>query len=801
MEKMIIPRFKYLMSLAAVLCLTACESKLLSKLGVSDPTSLFESVDMPGLPGSHEAQDKMVVNRVEFSKDHKNFSVWTGIVQDIGPYPLTDSSVVRIQVEEYNNGVKTSARELPKLVKAWNTEMDRVKATGVKVLVLVDLSLPQQQIDAEHDAVKEMLTVLDPSQLYLAFMSDKTVTPSRPVSDYILGSYFKKEADRKLLYRSALTKIQELASAQGPWDDAKQVKLIVFSDGQVYDNDDMPYDSEHFKMENNLLHSLSGKSVKKNFLSVYYINFGQADADDDSEADNVFSTVCETSGGAYLPSFNWTMLETGMFGAEVRTVESNRFDFVNPDGTVYRGGDRELKLHFIAVKDKKLLATATAKIHEGSFYKPIIVNGAPLREVIMEGISVGLFLLLALYLILQFLVPYIQYRLFLKKYVIRYTGQKMAIGDIAVAESCYLCKAPFKEGDEVVVKCHHTLHKQCWDENEYHCPEFGRHCKDGSHFYDKEHLLDKRNAPFYLKWLLMAIFMGTIAWLAFISYTNQAHAHILQDLIPAGHAYSELFNLHLNPLPSYGFLLAFFLTLGISLLAFRRIRWTEYLDIFLRALIAGAASAILFLLVSLACIALRLEGAAFLINLIPWALSSLITAQISTHGSRIELKRSVILIVVGIAMVSMLLWSLLYMQIGIDFRVLLLYSTLIYMIGMALAIATAAPKSEHYFLHIEGAVKTMDVALYKWFRYNPHAMVSIGKSVDCSLQLSWDLQGNVAPVHVQIYLQKGAPRLKALEPGVKVNGRELKPGQTAKLYHGTSFSIANTLFTYQETDI
>ena len=62
-------------------------------------------------------------------------------------------------------------------------------------------------------------------------------------------------------------------------------------------------------------------------------------------------------------------------------------------------------------------------------------------------------------------------------------------------------------------------------------------------------------------------------------------------------------------------MLAFFLTLGVAFLAMRKIRWTDYLDMFLRALASGICSAILYLLVSLACIALRLQSAAFFINI------------------------------------------------------------------------------------------------------------------------------------------------------------------------------------------
>ena len=95
----------------------------------------------------------------------------------------------------------------------------------------------------------------------------------------------------------------------------------------------------------------------------------------------------------------------------------------------------------------------------------------------------------------------------------------------------------------------------------------------------------------------------------------------------------------------------------------------------------------------------------------------------------------------------------------------------------------------------------MDIALYKWFRANPNAVVSIGKSVDCSLQLTWDLQGEVAPVHAEIAMRKGVPQLKALEEGVTVSDEPLPVDKPVNLYHGIRFRIGQTLFTYQEKDI
>lgn len=798
MTKMNITR-RFLLPALAALALTACQSDALSKLGVSDPSSFFESAGALDSKAPKAEKEKITVNRVQFSPDHKTFSVWTGMLDDIGPYSLTDSTQVRIEVEEFDDGVKASRRVQPKLVKSWNTESDQIKDLGVKVLVLVDLTLTQDQIDAERRAVEEMATAFNRDNLYVSFMSGNSVSKTQLLSKYILANYFNKGTPGKRLYRSILEKVREMAGKKDPWTDEDHLKLVVFSDGKVYDDSDKPMDPEHFRTENELLHAdIPGRDS----LTVCYVNFGRIlDNMDDSAATNVLTSLCENSGGKMLPQFNWTFLENAMIASFGGVIDANRFDFVNPDGKVYRGDDYQLKIKFYSVKDGKLITSATANAREGTLYKPIIVNGDTLREVIFAGVSVGLLIMLLIYLLGQFIIPYIRYRLFLKKHVVTHTGGNMVLGDVSVGQTCYLCKAPFVRGDKVVVKCEHTMHKSCWDENEYHCPEYGRHCKHGSHYYNKENLLDRRNASFYMKWLLMAVLASIFAWMTFTVWTHFSTKHILEYFIPAERLQADYLGTHLNQLPSYGFMIGFFLTLGIAFLAIRRQRLASYVSILCRAIIAAVGSAVLYLLASVICITFKLETAWFFINLIPWILSSFLIAFVGTYGTSIKLKKSVILVAVAVSLISMNLWSSLYMFIGIDFRVLLLFSYMIYAIGMALAIASAAPKSEHYFLHVQGAVKTMDIALYKWFRANPKAVVSIGRSVDCSLQLSWDLQGNVAPVHAEITMNKGIARLTPLEEGVIMNGKSRKVDKPVKLYHGTRFQIGQTIFTYQEKDL
>lgn len=100
-----------------------------------------------------------------------------------------------------------------------------------------------------------------------------------------------------------------------------------------------------------------------------------------------------------------------------------------------------------------------------------------------------------------------------------------------IEQSCYFCKAPFVEGDEIVAKCRHILHKSCWDENEYQCPEYGRHCKQGRHYYNSRNLFDPHNASFYLAWIIAGAFAGLIAWINFTANVHNNENLLLVKLI------------------------------------------------------------------------------------------------------------------------------------------------------------------------------------------------------------------------------------------------------------------------------
>lgn len=772
--------YRYLLAVFTACCLTACDEVVQMLDDNSDGDFL---ADVFG-----ENRETMKVLDVKFSPDYKTFTMTTNVVQDIGQWELKDSTKNRTEVVETLDGFRHATSSTPRLLSIKNVEADRVYENGIRLLALVDLSLPQADIDRTRYYVGEMRTVFNHDNLFVAFMDGQKVSETMKVTDYVLNNYFKKSSTKYVwLYRSLLQKKQEMTSGADPWKGARRLVMVTFAQSNVYDDDtDEPFDPQHYQYEEQLVQETAADSTFTAFFAGLHTQ-----EDTDEQEENVIGLFCNKHGGSYMHAFNFVALKKNIYAAYNLTFPDNEFLFENPDHKVYRGDRKHLTLNFYNIATDSLIASASTNVEMGTMYSPIIVHGHSMPFVLLQGLMLGVLIFLMAWIVLQFLVPYIRYRLFLHRYITTYTGPGMSFGQKAVGDCCYLCKAPFEVGDDIVVKCEHTMHKSCWDENEYHCPEYSDRCKHGSHYYNRYNLVDGHNAPFFMKWLLIAIAAATMAWLCFSIEAHQGFKF-----------YPDRF-LHppVSQMPTFGLAIGFFLTAGLTILAIRPRTLRHWLSgVLLRAVIAAIGCYLSFLMVNLVILLFDINTFTFLLNWIPWAASAFIIAYCSTFGTRIVHNKWLVLGTVGLSFVSMYAWAVLFKFMELDYRVSLLYSFIIYAVGLAACIATVAPRSERYFLKVEGAAKGMDIALYKWFRNQPERVVTIGKSVDCTLQLSWDIQGDVAPVHADIRMSHSTPYLSAIEPGIVVNGKPLDMGERVRLHHGKSFTIGMTTFTYIEKD-
>lgn len=801
-----IKMFRFLWMAIMAFCLIGCDD-----ISPEEDINMDDIFSTESLEQEQQTEDAMKVIGVNFTPGYKQFTLQTGILRDLGPYALTDTSQVVIKATESVGGRLNDTMSKPVLVEVKNSEAEEVAKKKIKVLVLVDLAQPQYVVDEERNAVAEIRAVFAHDNLFVAFMYGMNVSETMEATDYVLNTYFTAQPDNfKYLYRSLLLKKREMADRTGVWSDAKKMELIVFSDEKVYGENDRPVDPQHFELQGTLVND----TLTNDSLSISTVCFkSKGTILDDDEAKSVMKVVCKNSGGLYMDQFHWTQLKDNLIQENGQMILANEFIFENPDGKVYRGDPHTMRIEIYAKDTEKLICSTTSSIYLGTAYNPVIVNGGNIVWMFLQGIVTGLMFMLFVYLVFQFLIPYIQYKLFEKKYVLKYVPGNMSVGNVLITESCYFCKARFREGDTIVAKCEHVMHKSCWDENDYHCPEYGRRCQDGSHYYNNKNLFDPKNALFYMKWILTAIVASICTWFVYMLYvtnydaqTQQFVAKMMESKIGAT---GELAMFSSNSdytdyIPVFGLLTGFFFTLALSSLSVRRMQFKrQLLDILLRAVIVGVVAYCMFWVFRSISFAFSFVGLlSAIMDSVPWALVSMLIVFISTVGTRIKLRKYVLAVAIVLGVLSMYLWTVFFRDITqMDIRVLLLYSIMFLAIGLAVSVAELAPKSEHYFLNIKGAVKEMDVALFKWFFNNPDDVVTIGKSIDCSLQMSWDIKGQVAPINAELRMVGDDIRLTAVEDGVRVGDEPLPAGRSVSLYHNTQFSIGDTTFTYVERDI
>ena len=234
----------YLLTLIPLL--TACDETM-SHFVTPDNLDIIST-------NTKEKQDVMQVHKLVFSPDHKTFDITTRMYGDIGPYGLTDTTKVRVDVNYTTSGILSNKHSVPRLISLRNVKQDNIIKNDVEVLALVDLTQPQEVLDRIHNDIIELRAVFNDSSLHVAFLYGDTISQTRPATHYVLDNYFIADNNNHvLLYRSIIQKYNEMVSHQGVWANAKNMALLIFSDNELYNNaTNMPIDPEHYTFEEDI---------------------------------------------------------------------------------------------------------------------------------------------------------------------------------------------------------------------------------------------------------------------------------------------------------------------------------------------------------------------------------------------------------------------------------------------------------------------------------------------------------------------------------------------------------------------
>ncbi|MCF0218956.1 MAG: hypothetical protein HUK14_04165 [Muribaculaceae bacterium] len=736
--------------------------------------------------------NQLQITKIDFSAKYDTIRVFVNVLDAFDSPVIPDMEQLYLDVYEKMIPSKAKVNNPPDLLEWFDMSQEISSQLNLNILMLVDLTLPTDLVEQQRRAVRLLSFIFNPKNMQISFMYDSTMTDPVPLTDYAVNNYFvSHQGSGKKLYRSILDARDIMLDIE----DSKYKNVIVMSDGSTYNND-MLDDDEQFSFQEELTNISRNDSTEENVM-IHYVNFDNSAMGFNNDAQGVMMQLAANTNGTYMETPDIIDLKTAIKTACNIDTEDYLFVLYNPDDKVYYGKERALQIEIFNTDGQSIISN-DYNFTLGTVYRPVIVGDTPLLVLTIRSIAVGLLFLFATYLALQLIYPYIRYRMFKKKNIFSYTGDNMAINNNLIGDTCYICKDKFEVGDTIVAKCEHTSHYDCWVELGHHCPEYGRHCPKGSFYYNRSNIFDPRNAPSYAIWVYFGLLAAIISWLAFTNmggflvFLSKITAKII-PIVNEGDISVSCF---------VGLSIGFFFTLAFAFLALRnRPFWMQLLHAFLRAVMAGVACYIIAVIVTTFIVAVSLQNYPYIGSCINTGLCCIVIVFASVWRTPIVVRYLIIIAAAVIGVIGVYIILFIFNVVGAEYHYGLLTGLMITGVLMSLCISHNMPRSERFFLSARGAIKPIDIALYKWFITDPKCVVSIGKSIDCSICLSWEIIAPIAPLEAEITNRNGHILLLPIEPGVMMNGKELPIDKHQRLYHGSTFSIGNTTFTYIEKDL
>lgn len=697
----------------------------------------------------------------------------------------------------------------------------RESSNNQSIVILVDMgcSVTEQQWDHEVDALYKFYDELPKARVYVSAMDEHVTTTQHIETRNDLENWtrlkrpnFDEPRTEKKLYKAISAKLEEMSGVGNmcypdiPWNealrDSTDKMLFVLTNGKID-----AFTAEFFNDKIYLDDLEANPKVKE--IPIFCIYFGGDNLDE--EAKSELNYICAASGSEFEKGLFYESSEIeSMKSVILQSIDNLKYDYQlvlqNRHGKIYNGQHLIIKAEIGNSINK---ASGEVSYWLGSMAKPIkVVKGDYRWRKALFGFIIGTVFIILAYLIIQYLLPFLQYKLFLKKHVMTYSKycEKSRGKDDEILQRCYYCKDDFQNDDIVVTKCEHTVHWDCWVENRNRCPEYGGNCKKGIYYYNTENLSDERNAPYFTKWLVYGLIGGMVSW---ILYQIIPHDYImpgfidtliyainpLKDSISPGQLFA--FRNKIQGMLLCGLIFGFCITfMFLYIIEFRKKNWKNITYIFVKSIINSIIGFMSFLLGAIVIVVTGQSSSCFWTDWIPWLIFGCAITWMISYKTEIKFKNALIggLISVILSFINLFV---------VNFPMVGMFSFMIYGAGLGTAIAVVHFVSEKYFLHIEGNMKPRDVAIYKWMSVSGgFNRVSIGKSVDCVIEMNWDDSPEIADKEVEIYLEYDRPYCLVIDDGVYVgsNNWPMKKGEIMQLTHGTSFSIGKTKFTYIEKD-
>ena len=675
---------------------------------------------------------------------------------------------------------------------------------NIVVSLLVDRSVHTEDMTAFKRAV-EYITDNIPNTVYISFF-DTQLQESKPISPENFDSFdelFSVTSNNKIIFDVAFIKFQELCgsnelTAYNPQftskikDENVKKVLVLLTDGRVDANNQRTADN--IQKFSDAVQKLDDNPTNKHRVEIHAIRYGERNDD----VDFTLSYLCvdirnaNVKGGAYFAdpvAFIENLKESDKAMPDYELV------MLNPKGKIYQG-----QTHYTGLQITK---NSTSIIGKTSYYIGTLLhpmktsaNNALLQ--IVFGLISGLILLGVAFLIMQLVIPYVRFKKenFNQKYVRNYSFEE----DTVV--NCHYCLNEIRDGEEIVTKCHHTVHKHCWIENGCKCADYGKYCKHGKQFlYDSGRPFSINNRPYYTQWAMYGMAGGLLAWLIFqviLFFFPSPFSHLTQGLLSMFHDLSDpsAFYPKLDQHFLIGLWLGFILVFFFSVLNKYRQRKKDSIAVLLLRSLTGAVTVFIsFLLSAILFILCNASSTFFYLDWLPWILSGCAVGAVLFFRTN-----TVITQIMPGVLLSGIVCFLLFMTSAWFGIYAIVGGLMFFGAGIGISFISARKIIHKYYLQFTGE-KEEKIAIHKWMSVAGGSNeVTIGSSLDAIIQMTWDTHPSIKDIHVRLFYHRKSrlPCIKILSNDVTINGVFAKINEEYMLKNGMKFIIGNTMFQYVE---
>ena len=779
-------RMKYFLLIVSVFLLTACTQADLLVINTNESTvhriNFIETVHSPNADSIYHR-----FNVLNTRTDNKEM---------IG-------DIKKDEFEAVTSDKSITAEEIRKLPLSGGTIPE-----NIVVSLLVDRSIHTEDMSAIKRAVEYITDNLPANTAYISFFDSQLQESKQLTPDNfdLFDDQFSVTTNNKIIFDAAFLKFQELCGSNElnssnelftskiKDENVKKV-LVILTDGRVDANNQRTADN--IQKFSDAVQMLDDNPANKHRVEIHAIRYGEKNDD----VDFTLSYLCvdirnaNVKGGSYFAdpvAFIDNLKESD------NSIPDYELVMLNPKGKIYQGDKYHIGLRI--TKNAMSIAGKTS-YSVGTILSPIKTSSKNQLLQIVFGLTGGLIMLGLCFLIMQLVIPYIRFKKenFNQKFVRNYSFEEDTV------LNCHYCLNEIRDGEEIVTKCHHTVHKHCWIENGCKCADYGKHCKHGKQFlYDTERPFSINNRPYYTNWAMYGMTGGLLTWFIFsifLYFFPSPLKPLTQGLLSALYKANELnvlsaFYAKLGQHILIGLWLGFILVLFFSILNKYRQRIKDSIAILLLRSLAGAVVVFIsFFLCVFLFILCHASSTVFYLDWLPWVLSGCAIGAVLFFRTNTVFNQ----IMPGVLLSGILCFLLLLTNAWFGIYAVV-FGLMFFGAGIGISFISARKIIHKYYLRFTGE-KEEKIAIHKWMSVAGGTNdVTIGSSPDAIIQMTWDTHPSIKDIHVRLFYHRKSrlPYIRILSNDVTINGVFAKNNEEYLLKNGMKFIIGNTVFQYVE---